>query len=779
MLVQVMEVLSVVVQRGSTLGISNETVTELLEALKPVCAKFEERMDFGLYFFSVERCSRFCERMADPLAGSTLLWDTAASVREELLGSISLEVKTLKRSSTRLSAAGPLPPPTLALFGGVMRPPVCPAAISKIRSALKRQYKVCISMKQQVVKSGELPSLKVKELAVRAKVIKSCWKTLYQLGPRSPRYSTLYGDGTRTPHQKEVDYTSKIFFQSQGCTVKAPTVGSYCKEFCGFLEWLTSLVVPLESCIAFHVASWLDDMSTRGKSVPARCLASLVWAASVFELQLWVLDDGVKLAGKGPSDRPPPKPARCPPISDMVTWELLVLDAHYPDLYRIIAGLCCCLCHGALRFKDFQTAERFEEAPDALIGSSFMKRQGMRSWVALKTGFSKKNWGSEFMQLLKKYGMPGSDYVLKRPMPDLSGFQEKPASFADCLHAMRLILVQVFAMDSAVAVTFTLHGFRHVLITCGRQLPVPLARDQQNEIGHWVPNSNMPNRYDAVASSVELQAKNRIVSYFQDGRRLLEPGELQQSNMETGSVDPVCGICTPPVVVSKSKPVCARDGCSAVCGGILPNGDRCMETCMLPRDHPVDIDDPSASHQWACSGHAHIPEVDESLGGSLFGKDIPIPGGSDFHIEGASDMQSDIMDIDPVDVPTPHRASVLSLPVQVENITASKLHLYHPSVHTEFSVCRLWKCGSASQPTNAASFYSSFDTIPLNPSSFNSQYQPCSNCFGLRLLNRYGWTTNIPTKTELMKALVAAPVEDGSDTLDESSAAGSSSSDSE
>ena len=64
MLVQVMEVLSVVVQRGSTLGISNETVTELLEALKPVCAKFEEQMDFGLYFFSVERCSRFCERMA-------------------------------------------------------------------------------------------------------------------------------------------------------------------------------------------------------------------------------------------------------------------------------------------------------------------------------------------------------------------------------------------------------------------------------------------------------------------------------------------------------------------------------------------------------------------------------------------------------------------------------------------------------------------------------------------------------------------------------------------
>ena len=247
--------------------------------------------------------------------------------------------------------------------------------------------------------------MKVKELAIRAKVTKSCWGLLFQLGSLSPRYVTLYGTGTRTPHQKELDYVNKLFFQSQGNTVKPPTVGSYCKEFGGFLEWLTSIVIPLERCIAFHVASWLDDMSTRGKSVPSRCLAALVWASAVFELQLWVVDVGVKMAGKGPTDRPPPKPARCPPIAHMVQWELLVLDPYYPDVYRIVAGMCCCLCHGALRFKDFQTAGSFKEAPDALLGSSFMKRQGVRSWVALKVGFSKKNWGSEFMTLLQKHGI--------------------------------------------------------------------------------------------------------------------------------------------------------------------------------------------------------------------------------------------------------------------------------------------------------------------------------------------------------------------------------------
>jgi len=36
----------------------------------------------------------------------------------------------------------------------------------------------------------------------------------------------------------------------------------------------------------------------------------------------------------------------------------------------------------------------------------------------------------------------------------------------------------------------------------------------------------MPSLYDAVASSVELQAKLRVVSAFQSGSRLLEPGEL-------------------------------------------------------------------------------------------------------------------------------------------------------------------------------------------------------------------------------------------------------------
>ena len=191
------------------------------------------------------------------------------------------------------------------------------------------------------------------------------------------------------------------------------------------------------------------------------------------------------------------------------------------------------------------------------------------------------------------------------------------------------------------------------------------------------------------------------------------------------------------------------------------------------------MSDPSTSHEWPCSGHDHVPEIFEEPGDSLFGESGSAMGENTSNAEEAIVLQPSTMAVDPLDVPTPNRPTTMSLPVQVENITASKLHLYQPAVHTEFSVCRLWKCGSPAMPTGSASFYNSFDTIPLNPSSFNSQYQPCGNCFGSRLLHRYGWSTVIPTKTVLLGTEPPKPKDEDSDTLDESSAAGSSSSDSD
>ena len=43
---------------------------------------------------------------------------------------------------------------------------------------------------------------------------------------------------------------------------------------------------------------------------------------------------------------------------------------------------------------------------------------------------------------------------------------------------------------------------------------------------NWVHNSGMPRSYDSVASSLELQAKRKILELFQGKTRFLEPGEM-------------------------------------------------------------------------------------------------------------------------------------------------------------------------------------------------------------------------------------------------------------
>ena len=118
------------------------------------------------------------------------------------------------------------------------------------------------------------------------------------------------------------------------------------------------------------------------------------------------------MVGKGPADRPRPKPARCPSIGLVVKLELIVLNVKLNIVVRIVAGVCCVLTHGALRWRDFQNADCFNDAVDALMGASYMKKQGMRSWVALKVGFSREDWGSVFFSSLKSLDMPGEDYVI-------------------------------------------------------------------------------------------------------------------------------------------------------------------------------------------------------------------------------------------------------------------------------------------------------------------------------------------------------------------------------
>ena len=139
------------------------------------------------------------------------------------------------------------------------------------------------------------------------------------------------------------------------------------------------------------------------------------------------------------------------------------------------------------------------------------------------------------------------------------------------MHGTRFIMVTELGMTPEEACRYSEHGWRHVIITAGRQLKTPLTRYQQNEVGHWVENSSMPKVYDAVASSVELQAKARVIEAFQGGRRLLEPGELRGPCEDIGGLPVVEEIKEPSdAFVAQVDPFAASDSAIVPTSSVCP-----------------------------------------------------------------------------------------------------------------------------------------------------------------------------------------------------------------
>ena len=395
-----MEVSNLLVSEAHALGMDEGLASQLTKILEPLIEALREPHDLGLWLFNEEKCEAVCQELEENLQGegTVLLWKVASRLKQELKGIVSVHYYVIRRDLRVDSPvrAGSKELQCVPRFGCGTDRPVAKGALLKLQQALKRKGKVCKKMRHEALKVGKTPSSTVKLEALRVKVTSMCLELMASFGTLSRQYVDLYGDGSRVPSESEKTFVIKRFFQVQGREVKTPTIFGYCKEFQKFLAWTASIRIPFGDVAPFHVAAWLSDMADRGPSVPSRCMAALTWATSVFKVCVHVDDDGVRLVGKGPADRPRPKPARCPPIGLVVKVEHMVLNEKLNGVVRIVAGVCCILTHGALRWRDFQNADTFKEAVDALMGASYMKKQGMRSWVALKVGFSGKDWGSVF-----------------------------------------------------------------------------------------------------------------------------------------------------------------------------------------------------------------------------------------------------------------------------------------------------------------------------------------------------------------------------------------------
>ena len=113
---------------------------------------------------------------------------------------------------------------------------------------------------------------------------------------------------------------------------------------------------------------------------------------------------------------------------------------------------------------------------------------------------------------------------------------------------------------------------------------------------------------------------------------------------------------------------------------------------------------------------------------------------------------------------------------QVYNALRGRLHLACPRVVPEakcdYTVCMKWRCGTVKVPSRNADFYDRFDTIALNSSSFNMDFQPCGSCFDTRTLQKHGWLDVIPDKDALLASVVASSDEASSMSSSDSSLEG-------
>ena len=105
------------------------------------------------------------------------------------------------------------------------------------------------------------------------------------------------------------------------------------------------------------------------------------------------------------------------------------------------------------------------------------------------------------------------------------GFTKSPARWADAERGIHAALVDCgLPVDDAIS--FTLHSFRHLFVTAGRQLQIPeLAIDM---MAGWAVKgaSGMASVYDSVSASSELAYKDFVHKSFQNGWALSETGAI-------------------------------------------------------------------------------------------------------------------------------------------------------------------------------------------------------------------------------------------------------------
>ena len=261
----------------------------------------------------------------------------------------------------------------------------------------------------------------------------------------------------------------------------------------------------------------------------------------------------------GPSDVSGPEPAPMIPPNVVRLMEHGCSHAS-TGVLKVFCGLGCLLTFGVKRWSDAQRVETMELLTDALVVKSWKskKKKSAITWGALRLGLSKEDWAAPFVETLHEFGFPGKDYLITSPKVNMMGFTKTPARWADAQRGIHAALIDVgVPLDEAI--TYTLHSFKHLFVTAGRQLQIPEpAIDVM--VGWTVKGaSGMASIYDSVQASSELLYKDFIHKNFMHGWSLSMSGSIPSPPLvpfvQVSDQKPVELTSTPPEPKSSTRGV--------------------------------------------------------------------------------------------------------------------------------------------------------------------------------------------------------------------------------
>ena len=132
---------------------------------------------------------------------------------------------------------------------------------------------------------------------------------------------------------------------------------------------------------------------------------------------------------------------------------------------------------------------------DALVDKSWAgfkrRRRASPLWGVTRVGFSNQNWVVKWLEVLRAFNLPRTDFVILRPRLKFNGMTSAIATCDDASSALRSLLASPFVgLSVEQALEFTVHSWRHLYPTAARQLG--MADGVTADIGHWSQNSAMP-----------------------------------------------------------------------------------------------------------------------------------------------------------------------------------------------------------------------------------------------------------------------------------------------